>query len=65
MPINICACGAEPGYLHEAECPFPLYRGNIEDQNRWYKLRNELRNRINKSIYPPPRRINLGKEEKF
>jgi hypothetical protein len=28
-------CGAQAGYPHDAECPFPLFRGSAERRAEW------------------------------
>jgi len=34
MP-NICMCGAEDGYPHEAFCPYPYFGNNSKLESAW------------------------------
>lgn len=36
---NICCCGAEAGYPHASDCPYPLYRGTEAQYDRWLAAR--------------------------
>lgn len=33
--MNICLCGTEAGYPHDACCPYPLYRGSSNQVVAW------------------------------
>lgn len=33
--MQICLCGAQAGYAHDACCPYPLYRGSSEQVVAW------------------------------
>ena len=35
--MNICMCGAQAGYLHDRDCPRPLFKGSMADEQRWTK----------------------------
>lgn len=43
MPCNICFCGAAAGYMHAADCPFPLVTTDPERAATWLAAREELR----------------------
>jgi hypothetical protein len=41
--MNFCMCGAEAGYGHASDCPFPLF--NCRDpkrQEQWERAREQL-----------------------
>ena len=37
--MNICWCGAMAGYLHSADCPYPLFRGSDAEIDKWLDAR--------------------------
>lgn len=37
-----CHCGAEQGYPHAADCPFPLFHDGAEQVARWWAKHAEL-----------------------
>ena len=37
--MNICYCGSQAGYPHAADCPYPFFRGTVEDEDDWYAAR--------------------------
>lgn len=39
---NFCLCGTQAGYLHKADCPYPLYRADEKEQVTWDKARRKL-----------------------
>ena len=42
MPtVNICYCGAQAGYPHRDECPYPLFRATPAEEDRWELKRQE------------------------
>ena len=32
---QFCLCGAQPGYLHAADCPYPLFRATEQQAQQW------------------------------
>lgn len=32
---SFCMCGAQPGYRHSADCPFPYYGQDKGEMDRW------------------------------
>jgi len=45
MPCNICMCGAQAGYMHAADCPFPLFVADPVRAETWLMAREDLRAR--------------------
>ncbi len=45
MACNICMCGAQAGYMHASDCPFPLFVNDPERAAAWLEAREELRAR--------------------
>ena len=41
--MNICYCGAQAGYQHKDDCPFPLFRASSEVEEKWYRDQARLR----------------------
>lgn len=41
--INICHCGAQSGYPHSPDCPYPLYRGSEAAVEAWQDARTAKR----------------------
>ena len=41
--MNICVCGAQPGYWHTEDCPYPLYRGTQKQIDAWQAAREVRR----------------------
>jgi len=42
--MNICLCGAEAGYPHDQDCPYPLYKTTHEKATReQYQVWNQAR----------------------
>lgn len=37
--IQICHCGTQPGYPHDAACPFPLYTDDNASVEKWARER--------------------------
>ena len=60
FPVNICACGAEPGYIHAQDCPFPLYRGDKKIVDKWYDERKKLQDKLRRTVFPNPQTFNPG-----
>ena len=44
--MQVCLCGTQPGYRHEPDCPYPLFRGSDTQQDMWYAAREAARERI-------------------
>jgi hypothetical protein len=42
--MNICLCGTQAGYPHDKLCPYPLYRGSEEQEQRWLHKWKDKRN---------------------
>lgn len=40
--FNICMCGAQAGYQHAHDCPYPLFRGTAAQEEAWDKAREAL-----------------------
>lgn len=40
--MSICLCGAEAGYPHAPDCPYPLFRGSGQQENEWSAARQAL-----------------------
>jgi len=38
--MNICQCGAQAGYPHAEDCPWPFYGRSTEQVNQWLKARD-------------------------
>lgn len=41
--MNICMCGAQDGYPHAEDCPYPMYKGGALKESQWLDARRELR----------------------
>jgi len=41
--MNICLCGAEAGYPHDKDCPYPLYKATHEQYQVWIQARKARR----------------------
>ena len=42
--FQICLCGAQPGYPHNWDCPYPLYAGKTQARViDWETKRNQIR----------------------
>lgn len=41
--MNICQCGAQAGFLHERDCPWPLFTDDPERVARWMEGREAWR----------------------
>ncbi len=39
---NVCMCGAGAGYRHAATCPYPIYRGTVEMEDKWLAEEQKL-----------------------
>lgn len=35
----ICQCGAQAGYQHRADCPYPLYMDDPDEVAKWESAR--------------------------
>ena len=44
--MQVCLCGAQPGYPHAHDCPYPFYRGSDTQQDIWYSAREVARERL-------------------
>lgn len=58
MNDNFCMCGVQAGYPHYAECPYPLFRGTEQDEQKWMEAKTRkgkamLRITISPMINPP------------
>jgi hypothetical protein len=40
--MNVCLCGTQPGYPHEAFCPFPYYGNDWRKVAEWERQHQEL-----------------------
>jgi len=40
MNCQICCCGAEVGYRHRTDCPYPLYRCTEKQYEQWIKAKS-------------------------
>ena len=40
--FQICHCGTQPGYPHDAACPFPLFTDDDASVERWARERAAL-----------------------
>lgn len=40
--FQICHCGTQPGYQHDAACPFPLFTDDDASVERWARERAAL-----------------------
>lgn len=47
--INICACGAQAGYPHRKDCPYP-YFGNDPDKLKKWIADQKSKKRMDKLI---------------
>lgn len=45
MSSICCMCGAQAGYMHASDCPFPLFVTDAKRVEAWLKAREELRAR--------------------
>lgn len=44
--MNICLCGAQAGYFHKPDCPWPCYRGTDSVMGAWLVAREVRRQRL-------------------
>lgn len=45
--FNVCLCGAQSGFTHRADCPFPMYREFPPARvMRWADEREKIRQEI-------------------
>lgn len=44
--MQICHCGQQPGYLHNVDCPFPLYHDAPDRVATWNAERENMRRQI-------------------
>lgn len=43
MNLNICMCGAQDGYLHHEDCPFPYFGNDTTKIAVWIKQNTDRR----------------------
>lgn len=36
---QFCMCGAQPGYPHDPDCPYPYFGHSESEQYRWMKAK--------------------------
>lgn len=41
--LNICYCGAQAGYAHDDDCPYPLFRAGDSEASRWERANGLLK----------------------
>lgn len=44
--MNICLCGAQAGYFHKLDCPWPCYRGTDAVMGAWLVARGARQLRL-------------------
>uniref|UniRef100_A0A6M3LSV6 Uncharacterized protein n=1 Tax=viral metagenome TaxID=1070528 RepID=A0A6M3LSV6_9ZZZZ len=42
MNCQICCCGAEVGYTHRRNCPYPLYHATDSQYDKWVAARKKI-----------------------
>lgn len=57
---NICMCGAQAGYPHKWDCPYPYYGSSERCMADWQERRNKIRQAT--SIEETSQRPTLRKE---
>lgn len=45
--MNICQCGAQAGYKHADNCPFPCYTNELKRMNEWERARTLIDQALN------------------
>jgi len=43
--MNVCMCGAQAGFSHAGDCPYPLFRGGAASEQKWLAARDAIRER--------------------
>jgi len=46
MEMQFCLCGAQPGYPHKPDCPFPYYGRSGQIMGKWHREHKALQARI-------------------